>query len=256
MKRIQTIGVCLTVAAALGLVTLANAAASLPALYECHKEGKGHGKYEKGCKVEKAGGGFEIKEGIGKAKPFNGKGKGSDLEVEGNGGITCTSSADSGKFTSPKTAADVVVTFKGCEFVGKKCESGSILGEIVTNHLKGEVGYLEGKGTGSPKAGVDVEAEAGEALSSFRCEKDAFTVHGSVIGQVTPVNVFTKTATFIFKQSSKIGVQEWTHLEGGPEDTLYTGLCDEEGCNPEPAELSSAFETKVVNKGEDLMLEA
>ncbi len=174
MKRIQTIGVCIAVVAALGLVTLANAAASLPAIYECHKEAKGHGKYEKGCKVEKEGGGFEIKEGIGKGKPFKGKGKGSDLEVEGIGGITCTSSADTGKFTSPKTAADVVTTFKGCEFVGKKCESGSTAGEIVTNHLKGEVGYLTGKGTGSPKVGADIEAETGEVLSSFKCEKDAF----------------------------------------------------------------------------------
>jgi hypothetical protein len=256
MKKTQIIGVCVAVAAALGLVTVASASASLPALYECHKEAKGHGKYQKGCKVAKEGGGFEIEEGIGKGKPFKGKGKGSDLEVEGNGGITCTSSSDTGKFTSPKTAADVVVTFKGCEFVGKKCESGSTLGEIITNHLKGEVGYLAGKGTGSPKVGADVKAETGEALSAFKCEKDSFTVRGSVIGEVGPINVFTKEATFTFKQSSKIGEQEWKKFEEGPEDILRTGVCDEEGCIPEPGVLPSAFETTVVNKGEDLMLKA
>jgi hypothetical protein len=55
-------------------------------------------------------------------------------------------------------------------------------------------------------------------------------------------------------------VQEWTHFEGGPEDTLVAHVCETEGCDPFTAETrftaESAEETTVVNKGEELMLKA
>ncbi len=60
--------------------------------------------------------------------------------------------------------------------------------------------------------------------------------------------MFTKEATFTFKQSSKIGVQEWTHLEGGPEDTLLTYLCDEKGCNPLEARHGAAERVRNENR--------
>lgn len=97
MRRFATIGVCLAVVAVFAVVAVASAAAAEPAIYECHKEARGHGKYEKRCKVAKEGGGYEIKEGIGKAKPFKGKGKGATLEVTNVGGVVCKSSSDTGK---------------------------------------------------------------------------------------------------------------------------------------------------------------
>jgi hypothetical protein len=260
MRRFGIVGVCLAVLAAFTTVSVANAVASEPALYECHKEAKGHGKYSKGCKVEKEGGGYEIKEGIGKGKPFKGKGKGANLEIKGNGGVACTSSAVTGKFTSPKTAGDVVATFKGCEFNGKKCESGSTAGTIVTNPLKGSVGYLEGKGTKTPRVGADISAESGEVLATFKCGSttgtDDFAVTGSVIGEVTPVNKFTKEATFVFEEVA-IGVQKWKKFEEGLEDVLVPHICTScEDPLKEGFTAESAQETTVVNKGEELMLKA
>ncbi len=260
MKKLGVIGVCLLAITAVATVFAASAAASEPALYECHKEKAGHGKYSKGCKVEKEGGGFEIKEGIGKAKPFKGKGKGAFLEIH-NGGVSCTSSADTGKFTSPKTAGKIVVTFKGCEYNSKKCQNGTTVGTLVTNPLKGEVGYLEGKGTKTPKVGADISAENGEVLATFKCgnssEFDNFAVTGSVIGEVTPVNKFTKTASFIFRQV-ETAVQEWKHFEGGPEDVLVPHFCLNSCENPleEGGTAEAAQVTTVVNKGEELMLKA
>ena len=253
MKRVGIIGVCLAVVAA---IAVANAAASEPAIYECHKEAKGHGKYSKGCKVEKEGGGYEIKEGIGKGKKFKGKGKGANLEVVGVGGIACKASKNTGKFTSPKTAGKIVATFTGCELAGSKCESGAKAGEVVTNALTGEVGYLAEKGTKAPIVGADIKAESGEVLATVHCGKDSFAVTGSVIGEIKPVNTWTKTATYIFEQSG-IGVQKWKKFEEGTEDVLVPHVCEFEGCNPmEGFTTHAAEETTVADKGEELMLKA
>jgi hypothetical protein len=271
MRRFGIAGACLAVIAAFAVVSVASASAAEPALYECAKAPKVNKKYtgkytDKKCSKEatkseiEAGktNKYELKEGIRKGKVFKGKGKGANLNVKGLGGIDCASSSNTGKFNSPTSAADVVATFKGCEFNGKKCESGTTAGEVITNPLKGGVGYLAGKGTKTPIVGADISAESGEVLATVHCGSLTIAVTGSVIGEVEPVNKFSKTATFIFKQSSKIGVQVWTHFEGGPEDTLLSHVCETEGCNPfkEGFTAESAEETTVTNKGEELMLKA
>ena len=291
MRRLTLSGVCLAVLGVFAAVSAAAAAASEPAIYECGKASKEEAKYESKGKQKtkdvytgkytdkhcsspapagkyraegKPEGKYELQEWNltakkGKAKAFKGNGKGADLEVEGLGGITCTSSSDTGKFNSPTSANQIVVTFKGCEFIGKKCESASTAGEIVTKDLIGDVGYLQGKGTGSPKVGADISPESGEALATFECGEDRFAVIGSVIGEISPANQFTKEATFTFKQTAEVGVQQWTKFEEGPEDILRTHLCAEAGCNPlEQAGPGgkSAEETVVVNKGEELELKA
>jgi hypothetical protein len=272
MKRSGMIGMCLAVLAAFAVVSVASASAAEPALYECAKAAKVGKKYtgkytDKKCSKEATAkeieegktNKYELKECFGKGKAFKGKGKGADLEAAEIGGITCTSSADTGKFTSPKTAGNIVVTFKGCSFAGKKCESGSTSGEIVTKPLKGEVGYLAGKGTKTPTTGADISAETGEALAEFHCGEDEFAVTGSVIGEVTPANKFTKEAMFNFEET-EFGVQKWKHFEGeAAEHVLRTFLCEPAGCNPLEQGVSgakSAEETKVTNKGEELELKA
>ncbi len=291
MRRLTLIGTCLALLGAFAAMSVATAAAAEPAVYECGKAPKEEAKYESKGKQKtksvytgqytdkhcsspapagkyraegKPEGKYELQEWSlaakkGKAKAFKGSGKGANLEVEGIGGITCTSSSDTGKFNSPTSADQIVVTFKGCEFVGKKCASGSTAGEIITQDLVGTVGYLEGKGTPTPKAGADITPESGEVLATFSCGPDNFAVTGAVIGQVTPVNHFTKEATFTFKQTSKVGVQEWPKFEEGPVQGLLTWLCEGAGCQPllsGGTGLPSSEETLVVNKGEELELKA
>ena len=290
MRRLTLLGVCLALVGAFAAVSVASAAAAEPAIYECGKAPKEEAKYESKGKEKtksvytgkytdkhcsspapagkyraegKPEGKYELQEWNltakkGKAKAFKGAGKGANLEAEGIGGISCTSSSDTGKFNSPTSADQIVATFKGCEFIGKKCASGSTAGEIVTKDLIGTVGYLEGKGTPSPKVGADISPESGTELATFLCGPDSFAVTGSVIGEISPVNHFAKEATFTFKQSSEIGGQVWKHFEGGPEDTLKTFLCEETGCNPleHGTGAKSAEETTVVNKGEELELKA
>jgi hypothetical protein len=257
------------------LPALPASASAEPALYECAKAPKVAKKYTgkyTDTKCSKEATAQEVEEGKhnkyklqawslvskkSKAKEFKGNGRGFGWDITGVGGLSCTSSSDTGKFTSPTTAGNVVITLKGCEVNGRKCESGSTAGEIVTNPLKAGFGYLAGKGTGIPSVGIDLSAESGEVLATARdClfGTDAWT--GSVIGELSPINRFTKEMTWTFRQSG-IGVQEWTHFEEGPEDVLVAHVCEPEGCNPmEGFTADMAWETTFTEKGEELMLKA
>lgn len=233
MKRALVVGACLGASLATGFaVATAAFAESSPALYECAKvKVKGSGKYNKGCLVEGKHGtgenGYEIKEGFGKGKTFKAKGGGANLEVPGIGGIDCVKSAATAHFTSPTTGADVVATFGDCEYDGHKCvSSGAATGTIVTEALKGIVGYLAGKGTGSPKVGVVFSPEVGEILAAFDCGQWDFSVTGATIAEVTPVNKFGKEAVFSFRQKA-LGEQEWQYFEEGPKETLSVHVCDD-----------------------------
>jgi hypothetical protein len=277
MRHFKILGLGLLAVFALSVSLASSASASLPALYQCGaavKVGKTYvGHYtNKKCTVAskvETGGKYEFEEWRvgsketggkkGKVKAFKGKGSGANLEVQGQSGISCTKSSDTGIFTGPKTG-EGTATFTGCETAGLKCTSGSVVGEIKTNVLAGEVGYIAGKGTEHPIVGIDFKPKTGSYLAEFHCQDLNVKVSGSVIGEVAPpYNEFTKEATFVFEQTAgtqrcggkgKLSCEE---LEGGIPDTLLTQECKScEGGGLDP----SAQEGQFVNKGEELMLEA
>lgn len=268
MRRVWLVGACALLVGAFTASWVASASASLPAIMECvpaqketvkYKTGKpGHEKTKeksvytgeyKNNKCSKADttdktrilgehpgpeGKYAAQE-LTKVVPFTGSGKGANLEVKGVGGIGCTGAAFTGKFTGPKAAGDIVSTFSGCELAGKKCFSpGQAPGTIITNALAGAPGYLSGKGGPTPKVGADITAESGEGLAEFRCEPEAFYVTNLVIGEESPANTFTETATFLFKLHG-VGEQEWKRFEEwtpGEEQHLIVHVCEVAGCNP------------------------
>lgn len=265
MRRSRWAGILVLVAVVAALTTAAMASAAEPALYECAKlaknaEKKYEGKYtDKKCSIEateaaRAEGKtnkYELREGIGKGKAFKGKGVGANLEIVGLGGVTCKSSADEGKFTGPKTADGVKVTFKACELSGHECENTGKAGEVKTNMLKGEIGYIN---KNTHEVGVDLSAEGGSYEAQFKCGELQMRVSGSVIGVVvSPLNVFTKVATLSFKQAA--GRQAVQNLEGQPKDTLFTEVAAI-GYEFNGELLESGESTEVTNKGEELLLKA
>jgi len=235
MKHYLMIAASLTATLTAGAVASpsASAAGTLPALYECAKVKKNgatkkyEGAYEKGCvtKNAKGEGKYEIKEGFGKGKVFKAKGGGANLNIP-IGGIDCLKSSAVGRFTST-TTGDATATFEDCEFNGKKCNSaGAASGTIVTDPLVAVVGYLKGQETLSSQVGAAFSAESGEVLAAFDCGADDFAVTGSVIGEVTPINKFSKEAVFAFRQKA-VGVQEWESFEGGLNQHLTAHLCED-----------------------------
>jgi hypothetical protein len=281
MRKLRFGALCLLVATALSSVAAGSASAELPALYECGKapketvivKGKPKsvftGKYTSSkCttlappgKYRAEGapeGKFEIQEGIGKGKAFKGKGGAANLAIKGIASVSCLKSTDSGKFNTPKTAHEVEVTFTGCETAGLKCTNTATAGEIKTNKLSAEVGYVSGKGTEHFVVGVDIKPESGEFLSVFHCQETTFRVTGSVIGEIvpgptSPINKFSKTVTLRFTQSN--GVQHIEKFEGGLPDTLGTEVCPNE-CKGSFTKNPSGEETESTGTGESLELKA
>jgi len=284
MRRFRLIGLCL--AAVFALVALASASASAevtdPALYQCgaavknaetkHYTGKynnktctevnakGEGKYEfEPWRVgSKETGGKK-----GKIKKFKSKGKhGANLEVYPVGGVACTNTTDTGEFSSPKTAKNIKVIFTGCKFSSIACQSaGAAAGEIRTNPLQGEVGYLN---AAEHKVGIDLTAEEGYGGVSavFACGSEAgefvhLEVTGSVVGEVLPqsVNKWTNLAVIEFRQT--FGKQLPEKLEGMPKDVLESGFCKaiKHSCTTEEV-IQSGEETLAEGKGETLFLKA
>jgi hypothetical protein len=242
--KLKVLGLSLIAVFAVMVAVSSAASAAQPTFYECAKVAGG--KYEKKCKALQSGkgkGGYEKVPGIGKGKEFKGKGGSATLHTPGVGEVKCTSFKDEGKLTSPTTEGKVVSIFSGCTSLGKKCASpGEKAGTIKTNDLAGETGEISG-GSG---AGVDLKAETGTVLAEFNCEGLSIVVTGSVIGEETPVNTFTKTESTIFQVTGE-GYQKYKSFVGGPEDTLQSEI---DGTGP----YESGQQAEAVNKGEELEL--
>ncbi len=267
MKRVQAVGVCLVALfAASALASATASAATEPALYECVKAGKETITYlkkgkektksvktgeftEKNCATKapagkyraegKPEGKYGLQEWTHAPKAFSGTGGPGNLDVVGLGEITCTASSLSGTLTSPTTGAGIKVKFTGCEVDGEKCKSsGAATGEIVTNALDGEVGYIDAAKT---EVGIDSKGESSPYEAEFSCGIEDLVVKGSVIGLVSPVNTLTTTGEFTFERLGT--TQLITKFEGGLPDTLVTEVCG--NCNPIGAgEKESALQGK------------
>ncbi|HEX4467240.1 MAG TPA: hypothetical protein VH025_08625 [Solirubrobacteraceae bacterium] len=230
--------------------TAASSSAAEPAFYECAKVAAGTGKFaDKKCSKPGAGktAKYELKEGIGKGKPFKGKGGKATLKTPTAGGeVICGSNTDTGRLVNSTHAGGVVVTFAGCTSIGKKCAtSGAKAGTIVTKPLQGELGYVQ---KSTKKVGVALKAETGSVEAEFSCEGLAIVVTGGVIGEISPVNTFTKTANLAFTVTGS-GFQSVTKLEGGATTVLEAEI---NGAGP----FESGLEATGTLKTEELEIKA
>jgi hypothetical protein len=247
MNRSGAFWPCLLAAVLIAAIAAASAAAVEPAFYECKFIGKGKGNFAKGCKAHKAGGGYELVEGIGKGKPFKGKGGSATLHTPAvKGEITCSSFKDEGVMSSPTTQRRIVSVFSGCSTLGKKCSSpGQKAGVIKTFNLAASIGYIS---RAEHTVGADLVPETGKRLVEFSCEGLSVIVEGSVIGAVTPVNTVSKVANVSFTVNGE-GFQTIQKLEGAPKDVLLSTL---NGSGP----FESGQQCQAVTQGEELELKA
>jgi hypothetical protein len=275
MRRLRIAGCCLVAVFALAAtVAAAGASAAEPAVFQCAKAAKVEKKYtghysSKKCEASSyhAEGGqkYELEEWNlkgkgGKSKAFKGKGGGANLEIIGVGGVTCTKNSDSGEITGPKTIGKVKVTFTGCEFQSKKCQGAepatSKEGEIKTNNLVGEVGYINK--AKKQVGGLFTPEAPNPYFTEFNCQELKFRVLGGVIGEVTStINAFTKSVTLDFKESA--GIQNPLSFEGGPVEKLLTEEGGKGGWPANEEEISkyqSGQSLETTNKGEELELKA
>jgi hypothetical protein len=254
MRNARSIGVAVLVVLAVTGTAAASASAELPEYMVCGKAAKldkgfvGH--YTSAlCTAEsrvETGGEYELEKGFRKATFAAKSGRTVLATPEIAEKIECKSTTTNGELSGTKQVKDVVITASGCEASGARCASaGAKAGHIVTNALKGEFGYIAGKGTKAPTVGLVLSQESSAYASEFTCESVAVRTSGPIISEVTgDVNEISPEATYTFRQSG--GEQQYTSFEGGGmfedewhwEFNIGKGF-EPEGGNPSGLELTA-----------------
>jgi len=119
--------------------------------------------------------------------------------------------------------------FSGCKNVNDvgegTCQNGEP-GEIATTLLRGRLGFIRRE---PAEVGVGLEPTFGETVAEFICRGTVtslpYTVTGSVIVAIVPINGRTSKFTERFRTQSKKemhGSQIPESSEGGPRDVLFT----------------------------------
>jgi hypothetical protein len=169
--------------------------------------------------------------------------------VKAGSKITCTAETSAGTVTGPKTAYTTVI-FTGCEssVSGKKCQSGSTSGEIVSK-VSSKLGVI----TTSP--GEYGELITPSPAATFECGA-AFKqeVKGSFIASILKLNggsvtLETPFLNFVLSGKQTSGVQSILKFEGGGnellEDAENGGAAEMAG---EEIEVLQTFNKKVEFK--------
>jgi len=193
-------GLCLAALFALGAIGAAGASAALPEIGVCVAQA-GTGKYENANCTELAGSKaeekqFEFRKEIPPEKePSNGftalGGHMSWEEEEGNkwecnassvtGEYVVKFSSTTGKQLPIHEVTNVVWRMTSCTKAGKNCQNkGGTAGEIVSEPLKGPIGYIKGKGTKAPEVGQELTpVKAKGVVFDFECSGFATQVIGA-----------------------------------------------------------------------------
>jgi hypothetical protein len=153
-------------------------------------------------------------------------------DVNGNA-VDCESSTSSWKLplrTNYKVI-DAVIHFHGCHDPGlaSSCHSeGAEPSEVVTGELEGFLGFVSGRETFEPVAGLSLlpmDKKVHKAFGQFKCGIRTITIgsrHGggqSVISTIAPLNTMTSTFTRDYATSG-VGVQAIERFQGGTLDIL------------------------------------
>jgi hypothetical protein len=147
------------------------------------------------------------------------------LETVNGQRVECSGLSASGEYSGPKTIANLTTTFTGCELANTEisCQSGATSGEIVSQTLKGELGWdkQEADPTKS-KVGIDLTPSSGSVVSEFNCGGFfSIVVSGSVIHDV-------KGNKMLLEENEKLvqknGEQKPEKFEGLPADILETSI--------------------------------
>lgn len=233
MTRFKTILAALGAAVVVSAV-LAASAAAMPEWGHCEEQAGG--KYtDAGCTVRahpRSGGHYEWR-----LNGFEVQGEFGPMTFQTPAGNDWQCSGGNIAFgvLPPGEGSATQVILTGCESEGKECQSafGNSPGEISnTAQLFGgkdildKLGFLAGKGTGSPTVGLGLTSSEREGIFfTAGCEGGIGTIWvggekkggNTVIGQISPVNQVAESFTLSFA-ASEPGVQQWKALENSSKE--------------------------------------
>jgi hypothetical protein len=218
--RSARVGIIVALAIGASAVAAASASAALPEYKECAKVAKHTGEFTtKDCNEESSTheGNFELLAGLGKKVTFTATAKPIRFELEGGGIMECGTAKTTGELTGTKEERDVVMRFTNCKFFVDCSTPGEPEGTIVTEPLRGVLGYI----SKSPlKVGIVYSPEGTSPywVQGLCSGSPSFGIRweGALLGRVTgDLNMVSKESEQNFAQIG--GHQEFTHFEGGSE---------------------------------------
>jgi hypothetical protein len=306
--------VSVVAACAICAFAVANASAALPEWGKCVKvpvtikeKVKTKGAYADANCTEKTGGEYEFLKGSSAVSntEFTNTMTTPEAVLELSVGlqVKCTGETATGHLSGAKEVSGVTVTFTGCYSAQLRSEVNEwdcdnqfqrneeqkraeyIAGEIVTNTLKGKLGYISGKGTATPVVGLELEPQEKHGLFAFfGCNPSANSVAtlysnvgekprgkgggDAIISPISPVNKMGTETTQVYARKqvenpetheleAEKGIQEPTALENGKPAFLESQLFGSTGSGTEwfPASQEETAVTKLVS-GEELEIKA
>jgi alpha-tubulin suppressor-like RCC1 family protein len=180
-------------------------------------------------------GAYEWEPGPGTKRGFKGKSSAPKLETFSNHVVQCTTGSFTGEWTAAKTAS-VKLSFAGCTTaIGGKAEpcqtNPKEASEIKTEPLEAELGVISTEGS-LPTVGLDLKLPKTPSASvvTFTCGSgpppvgEQWTVEGSAIGGITPVDAMRSIFDPLYRAVS--GVQIPERFTGQPKDTLLVTRLD------------------------------
>jgi hypothetical protein len=156
-------------------------------------------------------------------------------EIVCSGGAT--GSADIGHHPNALTGVDL--TFEGCvePRTGAACEarSGAPSGDVTSEELRGEIGFVSGSGTSSPAVGLSLtpvskppQKSKTPFMTQISCDAESTTgkllveigkAKNTAISTIGPLDMTTSSFSESFAASAP-GIQEITKFETGAAVTL------------------------------------
>jgi hypothetical protein len=233
--------------------------ATLPELGRClqapytisEKERHYHGDWEdETCRRESRGGKFGFFEwyaGPGAAPKFKVVDGATTFETSSGARLTCAKGVGSGEYSGTKDST-VVLTLKRCKYGASKlaCQSaGAAAGEIVMSPLEGKLGFIQDQFIENKiltKVGLSLTHSPSLLTAECGPQKTPLSVGGSVIGELTPFSLMSKSFTVLFSQTG--GTQTPKSFEEEPGQELSLTY---DGGSAEPATLAAT----VTLKGEE-----
>lgn len=129
--------------------------------------------------------------------------------------VKCKSSTDAGEINAAKEIINLSFTYKGCRLGTSAAECttpGQAKGAIISVVMNAKPGYIN-KILG--KVGLQLKPKAGTTIIHFTCEGvgTEAVLSGCVIGEATPINVFTTSSDLTFSATGT--TQTVTKFEAG-----------------------------------------
>jgi hypothetical protein len=209
-----------------GLDFTATVTTTVPCLHaemgRCVKTAGGSPWAEKTCETAAGvgGGKYEWQPNCVKCG-FKAKSKTTIISVPGASlKVECKKDAGTGHYTSTSKDEEEIF-FSKCVSAGKTCtSSGQPVGTVKTSVLESELGII----TTTPQVvGLDLRPKVpGQPFTEFECQGTTVKLSGSLIGQLTPFSLMSKTFTVAWAESA--GNQSPEQFLGEAKDTIEASV--------------------------------